>query len=155
MATFVGALVVTRLQRTRGEKMIVVDRPNIAVEWDETKRLMRVEFRGFIDGEEYRETLDRALQVVIAKKCTRILWDLRAMKVLTPDDQKWAETDWTPRLVRQSKVKRTVSVVPKSAVAQMSLKRVSEKTAIVMENEILSRTFDSIEDAEKWVMTNT
>lgn len=132
--------------------MIVVDSPNLFVEWDEAKKMMRVEFRGFVERDEYRGALNAVLQVAAAQKGTRILWDCRRMKVLTAEDQAWIEAEWTPRLLRETKIRRTATVSPKSMVAQMTLRRVSDKAAPIIENELASRSFDSVQDAEKWLM---
>jgi hypothetical protein len=41
--------------------------------------------------------------------------------------------------------------MPQSVLAQMTLKRVAERAAPVMENEIETKHFDSREAAEKWL----
>jgi hypothetical protein len=134
--------------------MVIVDKPSISVEWEPRGKWIRVNFKRFIEGDEYRSTLDAALDVAIAKNATRLLWDLRQMKVLTPEDQAWAEREWTPRLLKASKVRCTALVVPRSVLAQMTLRRVAEKTAPMTENEVTSKHFDSVEDAEKWLLTS-
>ena len=131
--------------------MIVVDTPTILVDWDEKEKWMRFQHRSFLDGAEYRRVLDQALDVLVAKNATKILWDLRKMRVLTPEDQVWAERDWTPRLLKASKVRRSAAVIPQSVVARMSLKRVEERTAPLVENALISRNFATIEEAEAWL----
>jgi hypothetical protein len=88
---------------------------------------------------------------IAAKKVTKIFWDCRRMKVLTPEDQAWAERDWTPRLIKETKVKHSVLVVPQSVLAQMSVKRVADKSAPITENELETKPFDTMDAAEKWL----
>ena len=131
--------------------MIIVDSPGMLVTWDSKNGWVRFEFRGFVENETYRRPLEEALKFLSGKKITKILWDLRAMKVLTPEDQTWAERDWTPRLVKETRVKRSAVLVPKSVLANMSLKRVADRAASVMKDELDTKHFDSIEELEKWL----
>ena len=131
--------------------MIVVDTPTILIEWDEKEKWLRFQHRSFLDGAEYRRVLTQGLEVMIAKNATKILWDLRKMRVLTPEDQAWAERDWTPRLLKESKVRRSAAVIPQSALARLTLKRVEERTAPIVENTLISRNFATIEEAEAWL----
>ncbi|NUQ75363.1 MAG: STAS/SEC14 domain-containing protein [Polyangiaceae bacterium] len=131
--------------------MIIEDSPGLLVTFDAKDGWVRFEFKGFIEGEAYRRPLDAAIKAMIAHKVNKVLWDCRRMKVLTPEDQAWAESDWTPRLVKEAKAKRSAVVVPKSVLAQMSVKRVADKSAPHTRNELDSRHFDSIEAAEKWL----
>jgi hypothetical protein len=131
--------------------MIVCDTPGLLVSCDAKNTLVCFEFKGFVEGESYRRPLTEALKFLSTRKIERLLWDVRRMRVLTPEDQVWAERDWTPRLVKETHVRRSALLVPQSVIGQMSLKRVAEKAAPVMENEIEIKYFDSREAAEKWL----
>jgi hypothetical protein len=131
--------------------MVIEDSPGLFVMFDAKNGWVRFEFKGFIEGDGYRRPLDASLKTLIANRATKILWDCRRMKVLTPEDQAWAEGDWTPRMVKEAKVKRSAVIVPKSVLAQMSVKRVSDKAAMVMLNEVETKHFDNPEAAERWL----
>lgn len=133
--------------------MVIEDSPGLLVMFDAKNGWVRFEFKGFVEGDGYRRPLDAALRTLVANKATKILWDCRRMRVLTPEDQAWVERDWTPRLVKEAKVKRSAILVPKSVLAQMSVKRVADKAAPVMLNELDSKYFDSAEAAETWLRT--
>ena len=131
--------------------MIVCDTPGLLVSFDAKNTLMCYEFKGFVEGEGYRHPLNESLKFLSTRKIERILWDVRRMRVLTPEDQTWAEREWTPRLVKETHVRRSALLMPQSVLAQMTLKRVAERAAPVMENEIETKHFDSLEAAEKWL----
>jgi FAD/FMN-containing dehydrogenase len=132
--------------------MIVADSPGLLVRYDAKNAWVCIEFKGFVEGDGYRRPLDEALTFISAKKLTRILWDCRKMRVLTPEDQAWAERDWTPRLAKDTNVRRSAVLVPQSVLAQMSVKRVNDRAAPVMAtNELESKTFADQDAAEKWL----
>jgi hypothetical protein len=131
--------------------MVIEDSPGLFVMFDAKNGWVRFEFKGFVEGDGYRKPLEAALRTLIANKASRILWDCRRMKVLTPEDQAWVEREWTPRLVKEAKVKRSAVLVPQSVLAQMSVKRVVDKVAAVMLNEVETKHFDNTEAAEKWL----
>lgn len=135
--------------------MIIEDSSGFSAVFDAEIGVVRCEFKGFIEGEAFRRQLDAVLKTMVAQKVNKILWDCRRMKVLTPEDQAWIESDWTPRLIKVAKAKRSAVVVPKSVLAQMSVKRVIDKTEPHTRNELDTRHFDSIEAAEKWLRSNT
>jgi hypothetical protein len=132
--------------------MIIEDSPGFFVMFDAKNGWVRFEFKGFIEGDGYRRPLDAALKTLIAKKANKLLWDCRRMKVLTAEDQAWAEGDWTPRMAKDAKVRRSAVIVPKSVLAQMSVKRVEGKAMPVMlRNDVETKHFDNPEDAERWL----
>jgi hypothetical protein len=131
--------------------MIYLDSPNMLVAWVAEGKWMKVEVRGFIDGIEYRSSMETILEAVVERGARKILWDCRKMRVLAPDDQAWAEKDWTPRLMKLSKVRASAVVMPQSMTAQLSLRRVNERTTQLKDQGLTREIFTSLEEATKWL----
>lgn len=131
--------------------MILFDSPGLLVTYDAKNTMVCFEVKEFVEGDEFRRPLEAALTFLSMRKIARIFWDLRLMKVLNPADQEWSEKDWIPRLVKATQVRRSAVLVPKSVLAQMSINRITDRAAAVMENELVTQFFDSREAAESWL----
>jgi hypothetical protein len=134
--------------------MIYLNKPYVLIEWDEDLRCVKVEWRGFVDGREYRDALDVILQALTDHRGTKLLADARGMRAVTPEDQAWLNKDWVPRSVTAG-LKHSAVVLPKSAVAQLSLQRiVSAGQSGVRTPPSMNEAggyFDNLEDAKKWI----
>jgi hypothetical protein len=131
--------------------MIYLNHPNFLLEWIPDGKWLKLEHRGFIGGEEYRSAMEKALEVVIARGATRMLWDLYKMKVLAAEDQAWLENNWVKRLLSRSNVRYCAVIVPESTIAQLTIKSLNDRTVQVLENELARVYFSSPEDAERWL----
>jgi hypothetical protein len=129
--------------------MIYLNTPYALVEWDEDLRAVRIEWRGFADGSEYRETHNKILEVLKAHSGSKMLADARWMRAVAPEDQAWVQTDWVPR-TRPAGLRYSALVVPKSAVAQLSLQRIVAGSP-PPPTDGDSAYFDNVEDAKKWL----
>lgn len=131
--------------------MIYLNHPNFLLEWIPDGKWLKLEHRGFIGSEEYRAAMDKALEVVVARGTTKMLWDLRKMKVLASEDQAWLENDWVRRLLQRSNVRYCAVIVPESTIAQLTIKSLNDRTVDLLENELSRVYFSSPEDAEHWL----
>lgn len=131
--------------------MIYLNHPNFLLEWIPDGKWLKLEHRGFMGGDEYRGAMDKALEVVIARGATKILWDLRKMKVLGSEDQAWLENDWARRLLQRSNVRYCAVLVPESTIAQLTIKSLNDRTVDLLANELDRVYFSEPEDAENWL----
>lgn len=131
--------------------MIYLNAPYALVEWDEDLRAARIEWRGFADGSEYREAHNKIIEALRAHNGSKMLADARGMRAVAPEDQGWLNNDWMPR-TRLAGLKYSALVLPKSAVAQMSLQRiVTASPPRPADAESDHAYFDNVEDAKKWL----
>ena len=131
--------------------MIYLNTPYAMVEWDEDLRAVKIEWRGFADGSEYREAHNKILEALKAHNGSKMLADARGMRAVALEDQAWLNTDWMPRM-RLAGLKYSALVHPTSAVAQMTLQRIVVSLlphVAKMEGDFAH--CDNIEDAKKWL----
>lgn len=122
-------------------------KPGITITWDENVKCIQAIGQGFVDGNSYRGSMDKGLELLKEKKASRWLADMLDQKVLSSEDQDWTIQDWTPRAVAAG-IKKSAFVVPKSVIAQMSLRRMTAKVGNV---ELEMAYFESVEEAKKWL----
>lgn len=131
--------------------MIYLNTPYALVEWDEELCAVKIEWRGFADGSEYREAHNKVQEALKAHNGSKMLADARGMRAVTPEDQAWLNTDWMPRM-KLTGLKYSAIIYPTSAVAQMSLQRiVTNLLPHAANKERDFAHFDNIEDAKSWL----
>ncbi len=128
--------------------MIYFDTRYALIAWDEEAGSAIIEWRGYVEGEEYRCPLERLLEVVSARGTDRILADLRRSKVINPPDQEWVNTSWWPR-AQKAGLRYFALVTPESTTARLSLKRMAKIAGGVGRGD--TAHFSSIEEAKAWL----
>jgi SpoIIAA-like len=131
--------------------MIYLDTPLATVWWDERDKWVVLEWRSYADGDDYRAILNKELDVLVARRAAKLLCDLRQGAPITASDQAWIDADWLPRLRRTGCLRFTALVLPRSAVAQLSLKRIVSKAGPVIQSDTQTLSFDDIEQAKAWL----
>lgn len=128
--------------------MIYYDTTYITIYWDEPTRCVHTEWKAFVAGEQVRTVQNKGLELLIAKRTNRWLGDLREAKVLNKQDQDWISENWLPRAFAAG-LRYSAYVVPKSLLAQMSLKAIVSKDKDEKHPE--RAYFDNLEEAKKWL----
>lgn len=129
--------------------MIYINEPYVTMSWDEENHFIYTEWKAYAEAEKYRDPMEQGIKVMKERKCNKVLVDSRNLKVINPLDQKWTIEDWTPRAVAAG-LRYNTFIIPKSALAQSSLKRVVNYVGKV---EIESGFFSDIEEAKAWLNT--
>ena len=128
--------------------MIYLNKPYVLVQWDDDLKCAHIEWKGFADGAEYREAHDKIVEALTDHQGHKMLADTCAMKAVAPADQEWVNSDWLPR-VWAAGLKYSAVILPKSAVAQMSLQRIVVKAKSGPDPN--SGYFDNVEAGKKWL----
>lgn len=128
--------------------MIYLETSYVIVEWDDDNKIVRIVWRDFAEGETYRRPLEAAADLLASKSACRLLADTRKMAVVNPEDQAWVNNIWVPRVYRAG-LKYTALLVPKSAVAKMSMDRMMTKAGPPIGGE--TRYFDDVAKAVQWL----
>jgi hypothetical protein len=110
----------------RGGDMIHIERPYGTLGWSEEDRTVTMEWRGYVDGEDYRSMLLALIELLESKSASRLLVDSRKAKAVTLEDQAWVNTVWSPK-AKKAGLKFTAMLVPESTVGKMSLDRMRSK----------------------------
>ncbi|WP_437318963.1 hypothetical protein [Sorangium sp. So ce385] len=128
--------------------MIHLDERWVTISWEADIQAVLLEWKGFADSKELRSSLDAAIDLAHRKKATRCLGDCRRAGPTSQDDQRWANESWLPRVAAHG-VRRIAYVLPRSAVARMSLTRA---LARFDGHELVQAQFDDIDEARAWLI---
>lgn len=128
--------------------MIYFDSDHLTIEWDEQHECVIMNWKGFVGGDKFRDGLLKGLDLLIEKKASRWLAILTKMGSLLKEDQEWSNKEWFPRAF-EAGVKKIAIVIPQKVLAQMSVNAIMQKVA---RTELVSKHFNSIEEAKKWLV---
>ncbi len=96
------------------------DMPSITVRWNEKLQAVEQIWNGHFSREEHNQAAEDVLALLKEKRATRLFSDCTKMMVVHPDDQKWIEVDWLPRMVSAG-LEKIALVLPAGSVAQLSV----------------------------------
>ncbi|WP_324760047.1 STAS/SEC14 domain-containing protein [Haloarcula sp. GH36] len=118
----------------------------LTIEWDGSIEAVIMNWTDFAEGEEYREGLNKGLEVIEQHGAENWLADLREMGAVSQEDQEWTRNEWHPRAFETSLTNMAI-IQPESVVAEMSVddlvQEIGEETTI--------QIFDNREDAKTWL----
>lgn len=136
-----------RGKRTHGSQ-VIVDTPQVSLVWDEELKSINVTWHGpFVTGSEYRAHLMRILEVLVEKRGSRMLLNMRDMPVMAPEDQEWSEREWMPRSMKTG-LKYTAVVMPKSALSRSTLRHLAKAAKEIDRQRAY---FQDLEEAKAWL----
>ena len=130
--------------------MIYFESPFAKVEWDEATNCVIVAFKGYAEGNNFREPLHKGVELLKLKKTSRWITDVRDMRVTKLEDQDWAAIEWHKEFI-ESGVQYPTVVVPTNVLGQMSMQRVMNK--VKQHDDSLETTyFDNVDAAKDWLV---
>ena len=127
---------------------IIVDSPTVNLVWDNDVRCMRIGWSGeYMSGEDYRATLLTLLDVLKQKRGRRMLFDMRHMPVMSPDDQAWVQSEWMPKSLKAG-LRYSAVVMPERALSRLTLRHIARDASNVDRQRAY---FDTLEEATSWL----
>jgi hypothetical protein len=120
------------------------------------KHILQLTWYNFTPSPEYRNILNKALEIMDACYAKKWIFDQRDAGVIAPDDIKWVVEDWTPRVVQAlGKNIYSAVILAKNIFGEVSLKNLVSNTQKQKDTQgaIETRYFDSILAAEQWLMS--
>lgn len=105
-------------------------------------------WKGFIPSVNYREALDKSLEVAKKYKIKNWISDITKMKVLGAKDQDWAATSWLPKAVSADCYKKQAVIMSEDIFGQASAKKI---LTTIENQQIEIQNFIRIDDAKKWL----
>ena len=126
---------------------VYVDEPWLYLHWDSTHNCVISEWRAFANSTEFRAGVMKGLKAVRERHATAYVSDTRKVKVVVPEDQKWANEVVVP-LMSAAGLKRMGVVTAEAGLGKVSVEEVLRK---VDDQSLLVRTFDSMPAALGWV----
>lgn len=114
--------------------------------WRELGILLNT-WTGFLKGEEYRQLMNRAVELLERHRVSKVLADVSQLRPLVPDDMGWTTEDWAPRAVAAG-MREMAVVLPRNVFAQLSVTRVVENLG---DDRIATAQFDDVRNALAWL----
>jgi len=109
-------------------------------------------YLGFVPRTEHRLINQELLELVTAKKATKMLGDLTRMGAIAPDDQKWMIEFWAEQTAKVAPLSIAL-ILPKQAIASMSLKSFDKLATPDPISPSNTRHFSSDAEASAWLKT--
>jgi hypothetical protein len=127
--------------------MIYYDKRWLTLHWDETCQAVYAEWKGYVEGDDFRGGLDAGITLLAAKRSSRWLGDTRLMGPVRQVDQKWTNEDWFPRIIAAG-LRWLAMIPPQSSIARLSVRNVLSKVNGV---DVVTALFDDLESARAWL----
>jgi hypothetical protein len=126
---------------------VYVDEPYLSIRWDSVHQHVHSEWKAFANSKELRSSLLKGVQAIRDNKAVAYVSDAKKLRVITNVDQQWIKDSWLP-LATAAGLKRLAFVTAGTGLGKLTVEDVS---ALVSANGLLSRTFDSMVAARRWV----
>jgi len=124
--------------------MIYIDKPCSHIRHDPFSGCAVLVCKGYFLESEYREALNRCLDLMHQTKAKHLIVNLQAAKNECWAENAWTATEWFPRLVQTELTRLAIVVADKPLPSGFVFQADSDRC-------IASRCFDLMEDAYAWM----
>ena len=115
--------------------------------YDADKKIVHHEFHRFIYGEEFRQVLEKGLEIFKQNGAQKWLSDDRKNSTLTTEDTQWAQQSWFPQ-VFEAGWKYWAIVMPDKVVGKLNMKRFIDAYS---KQGLTIDIFDDPNEAREWL----
>ena len=120
---------------------------HLTIHHDKDVNCIHMQWTGFASTQKYKDGMNTGLEKVEEKQVTRWLADMVNMAAITPDDQKWTNEDWFPRML-EAGIRISAVVTSKDIFNQIAVKKIGEE---MTNNSYTMHFFDNLEEAKAWL----
>jgi hypothetical protein len=128
-------------------KTTLIDTDYATLWYDTEKKIVHHKFHKYIYGPEFRNVLEKGLEVFKEKGAQKWLSDDRNNSALPAEDGAWGQQDWTPRML-EAGWKYWAIVLPQKVIGQMNMQRFIEDNAGL---GLTMQAFTDPDEALKWL----
>ena len=119
----------------------------LSIRWDREHHCVYAEFKSFANSAEFRAGTLRIIDAIRERHASALISDNRRLEGIVYEDQLWLRDSWVPQAVAAG-IKRIAVVVAPHGLGRIATEEVIGR---IGNTEFLTRTFESLADAEKWV----
>ena len=119
----------------------------LTIHHNEDVQCIHMQWTGFATTEKYKHGMNTGLEKVKEKQVSKWLADMVNMGAIAPDDQKWTNENWFPRLLA-SGIRTAAVVMSKDVFNQLAVKKIGED---MTDNSYTMHFFDDLEEAKSWL----
>jgi hypothetical protein len=124
-----------------------LNEPWLSVHWDREYRGVHAEFKGFANSAEFRAGTETVLDAIRQRGARALVSDNRGLEGVTQSDQLWLRDTWMPEAVAAG-IGRIAVVLAHHGLGKIASEDIISSFG---KTEFVTRTFDSVPDALKWV----
>lgn len=128
-------------------KITITDTEYATLWYHSDKKIVHHQFHKFIYGQEFRQVLEKGLEIFKQNGAQKWLSDDRKNSTLTAEDSAWGLSDWSPRVL-QAGWKYWAIVMPDKIVGKLNMQRFIEDYA---KKGVTIDIFGDPEEALKWL----
>jgi hypothetical protein len=126
---------------------VYADSSYLSIRSDPHNRCVIAEFKGFATSAEFRAGTMRILDAIRDRHADSLISDNRKLEVVVDADQLWIRDTWVAQAVGAG-LKRIAVVLAKRGLGRFASEEIISQFPSAT---FTTRTFDSTEDARKWV----
>jgi hypothetical protein len=130
--------------RSQGLGKVYLDAPHMGVRGDHLWVILEIRARS--SSEDFREGMEICLQALDETRATRLLMDLRQMRLVLTDDERWLATELLPRIAKTA-LKRMAIVRPENALARPIVADLAKPRPTGTQ----SKRCETLEEAKDWL----
>ena len=127
---------------------VVLDNEYVTIWCYPTKGIIHHQFQGYVFGEPFRELLMTGVEAFENHRCTKWLSDDRLFGAILPEDKKWSDTVWRPRVLKAG-WKYWAMLLPDSTTGKMNIQKMLDQYAAL---GVSTQIHTSPEDALHWLI---
>ena len=106
-----------------------------------------MEWDGYATSKQFKQGTELMLNTLIQNNCSKVLADIKDMKIIAMEDQQWLNEEFLPRATSFG-FKAIAIVKPDYYFNQVAVETISYK---VDKKKLTINFFDNIEDAKEWL----
>jgi hypothetical protein len=111
-------------------------------------KIVHHQFKKYIHGTQFREVLNSGYDLLVKHRCTKWLSDDSNNGAVTPEDEKWSQNEWFPRVLKAG-WKHWAVLPPTKIVGQMNIKRFAETYG---KRGLNAQIFTDLDTAMAWLV---
>ena len=128
-------------------KQTIFDKEYASLYYHPDHQIVHHEFHKFIYGQEFRDVLEKGLEIFKEKGAKKWLSDDRNNSALPTDDLVWGLEDWAPRVFAAG-WKYWAILMPDKVAGQLSMNRIMKR---YIDQGLNMQVFSAPEEALTWL----
>jgi hypothetical protein len=128
--------------------MYLFESDYLKIWWDFELNCLSIKRIGFSFGEEFKDYNYKLLEIIQARKVSKMITDVTEMKVVGPAEQTWFTQEYLPQ-AHAAGLNFMAIIPPASIVAKLSVTAVEKKSNGTIE----MRYFATYNEAGAWIKT--
>ncbi len=106
-----------------------------------------MEWDGYATSKQFKQGTELMLNILIQHNCSKVLADIKDMKIIAMEDQQWLNEEFLPRATKFG-FKAIAIVEPAYYFNKVAVETISYK---VDKDKLTINFFDNIKDAREWL----